>query len=115
MSEQNSSRSGGTVRLEEYNDYRIEYEGQDHGWWPAGVSSGATWQDAIHNWIEERQKDYGASYQVISEQPSEDGRDGTLEIQENSLPSDVVAISKVRAVFWVRGEKIADDGLTIRR
>ena len=87
--------------MSEQNLYRIEYELRGMGWWPGGLEFGDTWKDAIHNWIEEQQEDSGASYKVISETTSEDGWDGIMRIKESSLPSDVLSISKVRAVIRV--------------
>ena len=67
------------------NLYTISYiyygEKEWSGWKENGVSSGDTWQDAIHNMLAGRYKGKIA-YQVMEEKPSEDSRSGILEMQQ---------------------------------
>ena len=65
------------------NFYTISCEPATKRWWlekKGQVWPGDTWQDAIHNFIDEWWAD--DDDQVISEQPSEDGKSGSMRIKK---------------------------------
>ena len=83
--------------MSELNSYQIEIfgVGQTKGKWirDGELWTGDTWQKAIQDWIDEWNYYFDTSYQVISENPSADGRSGIMEIQGNIPPKK-----------WVSGE-----------
>ena len=84
--------------LSEPNRYSINatYKG-DRGWSWEGAADGATWKDAIINWLEATSKSRNFSYQVISESPAEDGKSGVLELKQDTTLPDFVVPGHVRA------------------
>ena len=82
--------------MSEQNRYRIEYNFQRatgvwRGWTEAGRrwEMADTWQNAIHQWVDDMGWWWHDECQVVSETPSEDGRSGIIETQV-ALPSGVV-------------------------
>ena len=69
------------------------------GWCHEGdFWEGHTWQEAIRHFLEDDwAKDLYAPYQVMSEQPSEDGQSGIMYIKGYTLPNYFVLIKKVKA------------------
>ena len=70
--------------MSEQNNYRIvcDYKSSETekwaGWRGGVVDMADTWQDAIHEWIDNV---WAAEYTVVSENPSEDSKSGIIEIQ----------------------------------
>ena len=68
--------------MSEQNRYQIQISDASNPdeWFRSTVWSGGTWQKAAYNWLEDFWFNGWGSYQVISEQGSQDSRSGMMEI-----------------------------------
>ena len=83
--------------MSEQNRYRLSREYKNEWWiddekyvWMRADS----WQNAIHTWLE----NWGISYQLVSETPSEDSKSGIIEIQFDP-PRDFLLGVKIKATL----------------
>ena len=89
--------------MSEQNRYQIEQNFQrrtgEWGGWTKALSwkNEDTWQDTIHQWIDDMLFWWRDQYTVVSEKPSEDGRSGIIEIQVD-LPNRRLA-AKIKATL----------------